>query len=185
MGLSRPIVLSLAAVLLLGGAGRADVFDGSRKIYLKSADGAEIEIGSVEFKKIGDKITFALDVDRSKFKDFFLSMREFKCLEGKEVQCYVPYPYPSKNTVSNSDLSWLETNLIFLYKSPAQFGATLGNGLYYKLERTPEGLEGRPYAVDLNAIAAPPDDDSTPPFPEAERQAIDEGSRWLTKLIIK
>ena len=185
MDLWRSITLGFAAAALLGGASRADLFDGSKKIYLKPIDGAEIEIGSVDFKEDSGKTTFTVDVDRSKFKDFFLSMREFKCLEGKEVQCYVPYPYPSKNTVSDSDLSWLETNLIFLYKSPAQFGATLGNGLYYKLERTPEGLEGRPYAVDLNAIAAPPDDDSIPPFPEAERQAIEEGSRWLSKLIIK
>lgn len=185
MGLSRPIILGLAAVSLLGGASRADVFDSSKKIYLKPVDGAEIEIGSVEFKKSDGKTTFAVDVDRSKFKDFFLSMREFKCLEGKEVQCYVPYPYPSQNTVSESDLTWLETNLIFLYKSPAQFGATLGNGLYYKLERTPEGFEGRPYAVDLNTIASPPEDDAKAPFPADDRQEIESGSRWISKLVIR
>ncbi|MBB5758653.1 hypothetical protein HNR00_003376 [Methylorubrum rhodinum] len=46
---------------------------------------------------------FRLDLDREAFADFFLSMREFKCVEGSEVQRHVPHPYPDSRSVTRSN----------------------------------------------------------------------------------
>ena len=112
-------------------------------------------------------------------------MREFNCLEGPEVQCLVPYPYPHPETVTVTDFSWLEHSLIFMFKTPSEFGAKLANGVVYQMTATPEGLVGALYSVDLNQIASPPDDPSTPPFGPAERQSLDDGGRWVTQLLIR
>lgn len=178
---------ALAALALVLSAAPAAAFelDGRRQVALETSDGQTIEIGSVTFTPDAGGAAFRLDLDIARFKDFFLSMREFKCLEGKEVQCYVPYPYANPRKVSRDDLRWLETSLIFMHKSAAQFGATLANGLYYELRIGPDGIEGTPRAVDLNQIAAPPDDPSQPPFPPDDRLEIEPGARWVTKLTIR
>lgn len=175
----------LAATLAASSPAAAFDLDGVKRVALHTGDGETLEIGTVTFAPRDGRIGFRLALDLGRFKDFFLSMREFKCLEGKEIQCYVPYPYANPATVSADDLAWLETALIFMYKTPAQFGATLANGLYYELKATPEGLVGAPRSVDLNQIAAPPDDPSRPPFPPAERLEIEDGSRWVTSLSIR
>lgn len=178
---------AFAAICALATCGPAAAFElvGTKEVALLTADGETIPIGRVTFAPKDGRTGFRLDLDVSRFKDFFLSMREFKCLEGKEIQCWVPYPYANPKTVSVDDLGWLETSLIFMYKTPAQFGATLANGLYYELTATPDGLMGSPRSVDLNQIAAPPDDPSKPPFSPADRIEIESGARWISRLTIR
>ena len=89
------------------------------------------------------------------------------------------------DTVRAGDFTWLEHALLFLYKAPADYGAKLSNGLYYALEKTEDGLVGRPMAVDLNDIAAPPQDPSVPPFDQAARADIVPGARWIEALVIR
>jgi hypothetical protein len=158
---------------------------GRKEVSLRTRDGATIPIGSVTFTPGPDGTRFAVDLDRGKFQDFFLSMREFKCVEGPEVQCHVPYPYANPGIVRGSDLSWLEHALIFFYKTPADYGAKLGNGLYYALRRTDDGLVGTPESIDLNDIAAPPQDASVPPYDVAARSELAGGARWIEALVIK
>lgn len=158
---------------------------GSHAIRLHPRASDPIVIGSVEFRPAGDRHAFKLHLDHGKFKDYFLSMREFKCLEGQgEIQCHVPYPYRNPGTVTSKDLAWLEHSLLFLFKSPSEFGAKLWNGIYYRLQVTPSGLVGTPQAVDLNLIGAPPSDFDTPPFGPGERSDITPGTRWFEKLTI-
>jgi hypothetical protein len=104
----------------------------------------------------------------------------------------VPYPYKNPAVVSASaptqpvgDYAWLEHQLLFLFKQPRDFGAKLWNGLYFHLEPDGQGLVGRPQAVDLNLISAPPDDLQTPPYSPQLRDAVASGSHWIDHLLIR
>ncbi len=103
-------------------------------------------------------------------------------------KCFAtPYPYPQPGTVSaqpgGNDFAWLEHSLLLMFKTPAEFGAKLWNGVYFPLRLTDQGREGLPQAVDLNRISAPPDKPGPPPFWPALRDDIAPGARgfeWLT-----
>jgi len=172
--------------LMLSSSVWAWELNGEKNIFLINQAGEKIQIGSVLFQPNGQETSFDIHWNHAKMKDYFLSMREFKCLDGKtEVQCQVPYPYKSPKTISTRSYDWLEHYMLFLYKSPENFGAKMWNGIYYKLALTEEGLKGTPYAVDLNAIAAPPDHFDMPPFGNEDRSLIPEGARWFKQLLIE
>lgn len=179
--------LAACCLVLLALAGPAAAWDlaGSKSIRLQTRDGQSIMLGTVEFKPQGEQSTFSLHLDHARMKDFFLSMKEFKCLEGEEIQCHVPYPYPNPGTVTRNDLRWLEHSLLFLYKAPKDFGAKLWNGLYYQMQITDRGIVGTPQAVDLGLIGAPPADTGIPPYGPGERSEIPANSRWITGLTIE
>lgn len=160
---------------------------GTHSIVLHSRDGQALPLGSVVFTPAGDgRIAFAIEWTSDQFKDYFLSMREFKCVDGqREVLCHVPYPYPQPATVTATDLAWLEHALLFMLKRPSEFGAKLYNGVYFALELTERGLVGRLQAVDLNFISAPPEQPSVPPFRTALRDDIAPQSRWFNRLTIE
>jgi hypothetical protein len=162
-------------------------FIGRKNLIATTRDQQRIPIGSVQFEPRGDgSIAFELAMDHSKFTDHFLSMKEFKCLTGPtEIFCHVPYPYPQPATISARDLSWLEHSLMFLFKLPNEFGAKLWNGVYFRFEATEQGLVGRPQAIDLNRISAPPLISDRPPFGAAFRDDIRPGARWIESLSIE
>lgn len=177
-------ILSLAT--LLASTATAQPLQGSKTLRLHARDGTAVVLGQVQFTPQADgRSAFQLKLDHAVFKDFFLSMKEFKCVEAPtEVFCHVPYPYPQPGTVAPTDLAWLEHSLLFMFKTPAEFGAKLWNGVYYQLKPTATGLEGLPQAVDLNRISAPPDKPGVPPFRSALRDDIPAGARWFQRLTI-
>lgn len=179
--------LALATLLLLHQtAAQAWELAGSKTIVLHARSGQRMVLGSVSFQPEGGTTTFKLHLDEQRFKDFFLSMKEFKCLESEqEVQCHVPYPYPNPGTVSSANLVWLEHSLLFFYKAPRDFGARLWNGLYYRMEVTAQGIVGTPQAIDLVQMGAPPADPSIPPFGTEGRSDITPDSRWFHRLTIE
>jgi hypothetical protein len=159
---------------------------GTKTIQLHGRDGQRTSLGTVTFEPKGDKTAFSVKLDAERLKDFFLSMREFKCLEGNgEILCHVPYPYANPATVSATDLAWLEHALLFLFKLPKDFGAKWWNGIYYRLSLTEQGLVGVPEAIDLNQISAPPTDRSIPPYGPSERSKLAPDARWFGKLTIE
>ena len=180
-------VLALAVGLLVASStAQANALTGNKTIALHSRDGSIMPIGTVHFKPQGDKIGFTVKMDPLKLKDFFLSMREFKCAEGpSEIQCYVPYPYAQPGTITATDLSWLEHALLFFYKQPSDFGAKLWNGVYYRLKISDKGLVGTPQAVDMGLIGVPPENLNIPPFSAGERSEMTPGARWFDKLTIE
>lgn len=160
---------------------------GTKTITANTRDKQHITLGSVHFEPKGNgTVSFLITMDRAHFSDHFLSMKEFKCIDGpQELVCYVPYPYPQPGTITAKDMAWLEHSLLFLYKQPRDFGANLWNGLYFRLERTEHGLLGKPQAVDLNVISAPPDNPEVPPFSPALRDDVKPGTRWIESLTIE
>ncbi len=175
-----------AAALALGLPAGAWELAGTKTLALHTREGTVVPIGSVSFVPEGDRYRFALKLDPARFNDYFLAMKEFKCLEGVgEIQCHVAYPYPNPGTVTAEDLAWLEHSLLFLFKAPKDFGARLWNGLYYQMKVTDTGIVGTPQAVDLNLISAPPDDPARPPYDLVERTAIVPETRWFSGLSIR
>lgn len=185
-----PCIQKMMAVLLLlsasGGLGAWEL-QGSKTITAHTRDKQQTRIGVVHFVPQPDgSATFTVTMDHAVFTDYFLSMREFKCLSSPvEVSCHVPYPYQQPGKVTLQDLSWLEHTLLFLFKTPTEFGAKLWNGLYYRLKLTDTGLLGTPMAIDLNHISAPPDDVTLPPFGPDLRDTIPAGTRWLESITIE
>ena len=112
-------------------------------------------------------------------------MKELKCLEGKELWCRIPYPYANPQTISASDLRWLEHDLLFLFKRANEFGANFWNGIYYQLQLEDDSLRGTARAVDLNRLASPPADQAVPPIGEYDSDEIEPGQRWLPGIIIR
>lgn len=183
---------ALCALLLAAGGATAQpatagVPSGERAIVVTTGDGQRVRVGSVRFEPQGDGVArFAVTMDTAVMRDHFLSMREFKCLEGgPELTCHVPYPHAQPGIVRRGDAAWLEHALLFFYKRPADFGAKLWNGLVFDLKETATGYEGTPRAVDLNVIAAPPPDATTPPLRGALRDAIAPDQRWVRSLSIE
>lgn len=191
---ARVAGLALAAAFALArpAAGQAQTptpaLDGTRTITLHARDGSSVPIGKVHFTPAADgRIGFRIERDAKAFSDHFLSMREFKCVEGRgEILCHVPYPYPQPGWVSTADLAWLEHALLFMFKLPGDFGAKLWNGVYFRLQPAPGGgLVGTPQAVDLNLIGAPPARPEVPPYGPARRDDIRPGARWFERLTIE
>lgn len=182
------LALALAGTLLTQQA-QAFSFEGTRKVVLHSRDGVKVELGTVAFTLGGKgdgQVSFKLTMDHARMKDYFLSMREFKCIDGKaEVMCHVPYPYAQPGTLTADNLAWLEHSLMFMFKLPSEFGAKLWNGVYFKLKVVDKTLVGTPQAVDLNLIGAPPAKLDVPPYPAAKRDDIPENARVFNKLTIE
>jgi hypothetical protein len=186
-GLAR--LFLLLALLALAPIAQAWELAGSKTISAVTRDQQRIPIGTVDFKPAANGATaFTVTMDHSRFTDHFLSMKEFKCMEGaNEVMCHVPYPYKNPSTVNGNDFAWLEHQLLFLFKQPRDFGAKLWNGLYFRLQPDADGLGlvGLPQAVDLNLISAPPDDLRTPPYNASLRDDVPAGSHWIERLLIR
>ncbi len=176
----------LAVLAALAAPASAWELAGSKTIALHTREGQALPIGSVEFRPDGDRVRFAIKLDHARFKDYFLSMREFKCIDGpNETHCHVPYPYRMPSSVTAGDLAWLEHALLFLHNTPRDYGAKLANGVYYRLRLTNDGIVGTPQSVDLAHIGAPPSDPDVPPFGPAERGDIGAGERWFSGISIR
>jgi len=176
----------MAAAACQGWPAQAFELDGERRITLHARDGTAVDIGRVHFQRRDDgRSTFRIQLDPARFTDHFLSMREFKCVPGQgEILCHVPYPHRQRSDVAVAELAWLEHSLLFMYKTPAEFGARLWNGIYFKLTPTATGLEGVAQAVDLNLISAPPARVDVAPFQPALRDDIAPRARWFARLTI-
>lgn len=161
---------------------------GEKALIAQTRDGASTRIGSVFFEPAAQtgRTAFRVKMDHTVLRDYFLSMREFKCLPAEaEVTCFVPYPYAQPGTIAPGDLGWLEHSLLFLYKQPRDFGARLWNGMIFKLAPTDKGFVGQPQAVDLNRISAPPADVNALPYGQFDRDNFAPEARWVTGLRIE
>lgn len=174
--------LSALATSLSGSLAADPLENGQRRIYLVDKLGEQIDIGSLNITNSG--AAYSLHVDHAKFADYFLSMKEMKCLEGPELWCHIPYPYEHPAALSSDNLSWLSHDLLFMFKSPGEFGANFWNGIYYNLQVVDGVITGEAQAVDLNHLASPPDDLNIPPYGEYDRDDLDLTARWLPRIEI-
>jgi hypothetical protein len=180
-------VASGLALWTLSAIAAESPLSGTKTLRAQLGDGSQLVLGTVDFAPAPNGTTqFKLSIDHKKLTDHFLSMREFKCLQGtNELTCYVPYPYANPRTIQGQDYSWLEHSLLFFYKAPRDFGAKLWNGLYFEFRPQGTALVGTPKAVDLDQISAPPADLAVPPFGPDARHDIPTNARWVRALVIE
>ncbi len=164
----------------------AELFAGTKSIALINGDGEPYEIANILFEQHSDKITYKIEIDDSKFSDEFLSMRPFKCIhEGKLMVCHLVYPYEKQGYITHNDLTDLEYDLLFLHKSADEYGINAWNGLYYTLQIESDKISGQLHEVDLNVLAAPPEEGDIRPVTSDMLYAADPVHHMYPKLTIR
>ena len=158
---------------------------GLKKILLVDKQGVTHKIGTIAFTQGKTGTDYKLKMDHTHFVDYFLSMKEMKCLEGPELWCHLSYPYQQPHQLSRNSLVWLEHDLLFMFKRKGDFGANFWNGIYYRLKIVDGRITGEAQAVDLNILASPPENLKVPPIGEADLDEIDWDKRWLPKIEIR
>lgn len=182
----RCLFLLFLGLIFWGSAHAQFELQGTKLVIAQLDQGVEVQIGTVSFNPTSQGTQFDLKLDHSRFTDFFLSMREFKCLEGtEEVSCHVAYPYKSPTVVTNEDFAWLEHRLMFMFKKPNEFGAKLWNGIYFKFASDGDWLIGVPQAIDLNKIGAPPSNLDEPPYSDSDRFEMNIEGRLIKALVVR
>lgn len=177
---------ALSAMLLgLWGAGAsAGPLSGEKSVWLANAAGEKLRIGSVKFMPAeGGRSRFAFTLDESRFGEYFLAMRPFRCLAGR-TQHLCHFPYGGERVVSAEDLVALEYQLLFMHKRPAAVNLDSRNGLYWKLRAEGERLVGTLYDADMEPIIVP-QGEARRPLTAEFLQPADEGSHWLPRLTIE
>jgi len=179
-------LLVLLACIFTGSLTAAD-FPESAGVYLVDSKQQETRIGDVGFSDAGNgKTSLQLSIDTSVFTEHFLSMRPFRCIEGdSEWFCYLEYPYDLRSIITRDDLSDLEYQLLFIRKTPSEFGIDAWNGLYYKLELTTDGtITGELLEGDLNSLQSPPGEQYAKPVDLGEFIPADKTKRLFPTLKI-
>jgi hypothetical protein len=154
------------------------------RISIEASDGRSLPIGTLHLVPQDGGYRTRVTLDDSAFEAQFLSMRPFQCLpHPEETVCYLPYPYENRRFIRDGDLTDLEYDLLFLHKSPAEYGIDAWNGFYYRLSRTPDGFTGTLYETDLNVLAAPPERGELRPIKPSELYEASD-RHWPRRLTI-
>lgn len=160
-------------------------YQGTKQISLLDNKGKRLAIGTIKFSTQQENIHYQIHLDHKLFKDYFLSMKEMKCLEGPELWCHLAYPYNNPKQITKTDFTWLAHDLLFMYKKNSEFGANFDNGIYYDFKLTSGKLIGTAMAVNLNVLAAPPENDTQAPITLHDIDEIELTNRWLPKIEIR
>ncbi len=156
-------------------------------IYLIDSQQQETKIGEVVFTDNNNGTTaVTVNLDTDQFTEHFLSMRPFRCIEGEnEWFCYLSYPYDLRSQVTGDDLTDLEYQLLFIRKTPSEFGIDAWNGLYYRLQLEADGtLTGTLLEGDLNSLQSPPTEQYAKPIDLDEFIPADPSRRLFPTLRI-
>ena len=141
-------------------------------------------IGTLDLRRDGAGWRFDFRPNDEAFSDQFLSMRPFKCIDGRPMLCRLEYPYDKGRRIG-VDFTDLEYEFLFIVRSPAEYGIDPYNGRYYVLEERDGALIGEPRAVDLNLLASPPESGVTRPIGEADLDRIEVENERFQRLVIR
>lgn len=157
-----------------------------KEIKLISNENKSLSIAKINFKSSANETSYKISWQEDVFNDEFLSMRPFKCIDHeKQMICHLIYPYKKRGHITSDDLMDLEYDLLFLHKSPTEYGINAWNGLYYKLNQTNQGFIGQLMEIDLNILAAPPEDDILRPITIDMLHEADPAAHIYPRLIIE
>lgn len=154
----------------------------TREVYLQDNDGVRTLIAGLV---VEEDQTYSVAMNAEAFSDHFLSMRPFKCLNGVEKTWYhVPYPYEIQRDISK-ELTDLEYDFLFVWKGKTEYGINMWNGVYYRIEKTPQGLRGVLHEMDMDLLSAPPDVGVLRPLRAQDISESEPQSHWLPVLVIE
>jgi hypothetical protein len=177
-------MLFAACALASLAAGAADVLSGTKRVVLANAKGEQVEIGKVVFEPAGEgRWRFEFRPEASRFGEYFLAMRPFRCLAGA-TQHLCHFPFGQERVIARDDLTALEYQLMFMRKRPAEVSVNPTNGVYYRLAWTETGLRGELFDVDMDPIIVP-EGDMRRPIRAEHLHAADPGTHWLPLLRIE
>lgn len=114
-----------------------------------------------------------------------MKRRGFVKLCVTAVACHLAYPYGKPKTIKKQDFVNLEYEFLFIVRSPTEYGIDPYNGRYYVLSFEGGVFAGEPKAVDLNILAAPPEEGVTRPITAAELDFIEVESERFPRLVIR
>ncbi|MEW8373818.1 MAG: hypothetical protein AB2722_07925 [Candidatus Thiodiazotropha sp.] len=178
----RFALILLAAFVL---AGEAKAGDSVYRIIAQDRQQESIELGELHLADGGSEQRYRIEWDEAKFDNHFLSMRPFKCLPHPvQLICHLPYPYEIHRRISDGDLIDLEYDMLFLHKTPQEYGINAWNGLYFQFRRTDNGFAGELRETDLNVLQAPPEDGDLRPI-DAEALYEPSDKHWLRRILIE
>ena len=160
-------------------------YQGNKQISLLDNKGQRLLIGSIHFSTQQETVKYQIHLNHKLFKDYFLSMKEMKCLEGPELWCHLAYPYDNPRDITKTDFRWLSHDFLFMYKKNSEFGANFNNGIYYDFKLESGRLIGTAMAIDLNLLASPPEDKTLPPITVHDIDEIEPSNRWLPTIEIQ
>lgn len=176
------VVAGALSAAFLSGPALAEL-NGEKQILLSGHGDQHVALGSVTFNGDG---SYAVAFDDHLFSEHFLSMRPFKCMTGpQDMWCHLPYPYEKKGRINGQDLADLEYDLLFIHRKAADYGIDAWNGLYYQLSVDGDALVGELREVDLNILAAPPEDGDLRPIGPADLNDADPVRHWLSRIEIR
>ena len=172
-----------AALACLAGTAGADIAAGPKTITLTGPADQRRDIATLDLATDG---SYRITWNDAEFDDFFLSMRPFKCLTGRDKHwCHVPYPYAIERRISQEDLTDLEYDLLFLWKGAGDYGINMWNGVYYRLEHQDGRLVGQMYEMDMDLLSAPPAPGNLRPLGAGDLHETDPDGHWLPGLVIE
>ncbi len=164
----------------------SEIPEGNKSIILIDNKNIKTKIAEIIFSHEGEKITYEINFEESVFQQEFLSMRPFKCIhrEGKMI-CHFEYLYQKQGYITKDNLVDLEYDLMFLHKTPEEYGINPWNGLYYQLTIENETIKGQLREVDLNVLVAPPKDGDLRPVSANMLHKTKPGSHVFPRLSIE
>lgn len=163
------------------------LLQGTRSIQLISAEGDAVKIADIHFSEHAKGVQYKIELNEEHFQDEFLSMRPFKCLHlPEQMLCHLSYPYAKQGYITKDDLLDLEYDLLFLHKTPQEYGINAWNGIYYRLSLSEDqSMIGTLMEVDLNILAAPPEDGVLRPITSDMLYEAEPSAHPFIKLIIR
>ena len=179
----RTFAAVVIAVIFI--AQTAFALEGRKVIYLTDAN-SRIAIADVEFSPTNEGATYVITMREDPFADHFLSMRPFKCLEGTTKHwCHVPYPYDIQRKVTESDLTDLEYDLLFVWKGANEYGINMWNGVYYQLEMADGRIAGTLNEIDMDTLSAPPEASNLRPIRDQDVEESDPEGHWWPFVVVE
>ncbi|MBT3038653.1 MAG: hypothetical protein ABW134_17120 [Candidatus Thiodiazotropha endolucinida] len=175
-------------IILLSGIAEVGTVEAVEEHYRISAENQHkelIPLGALILVDSANGQDYRIEWDEAQFENHFLSMRPFKCLPHPvQLICHLPYPYEIERKIDIDDLTDLEYDMLFLHKTPQEYGINAWNGLYFKFQRDRNGFAGELRETDLNVLQAPPEEgDLRPIDPDALYEPSDK--HWLRRIIIE
>jgi len=158
---------------------------GEYDVIFDNGGGEQVAIGTLTLRALGEEGGYDLSLSDDVFDDYFLSMRPFRCMQrDTSMLCHLVYPYENRRRIDRDDLVDLEYDLLFIARSPEEYGINAWNGRYFRLRWEGEAIIGDLHETNLDVLAAPPDSGDLRPLADADMIPVSAG-QWAPRLYIK
>ncbi|MEO1081291.1 MAG: hypothetical protein AAFY29_17150 [Pseudomonadota bacterium] len=145
-----------------------------------------LNIATLSVTALDEDDGYTLNFSEALFGDYFLSMRPFRCItHSDKMLCHLPYPYENRRRLGRDALTDLEYDLLFIARSPTEYGIDPWNGRYFHLRWEGETIHGQLHETDLDILAAPPESGNLRPLADVDMVPMERSDgQWVPDLRI-